>query len=86
MLSTFLHLDSGMFWSMQYYNADEEIKFSGGRLGRTRFWFLRYIDRCYSTCRTDRSGGNIKISVSGWYVVVVTADTIGKKVGVPSQT
>ena len=72
----------GMFWSMQYYNADEQIKFSPvADWAGQDFGFSTDIltpDAIALAGLTDQ-GGNIKIGISGWYVVAVTVDNIGGK-------
>lgn len=72
----------GMFWSMQYYNAGEEIKFSpvADWVGQD-FGFSTDIltsDAIELAGLSDKDG-NIGIGKSGWYVVVVSVDNIGNK-------
>lgn len=72
----------GMFWSMQYYNADEQIKFSlvAAWAGQD-FGFSTDIltpDAIEFAGLSD-AGGNISIGKSGWYIVVVTVDNVGGK-------
>lgn len=72
----------GMFWSMQYYAAGDQIKFCPIRKWDGDFG---YSDDYFSQATIDLAGltsdgGNIKIGKTGWYLVVVTVTTEGKTI------
>lgn len=72
----------GMFWSMQYYAANDLIKFSPVRAWNGDFG---YHEDYLSQETIDLAGltsdsGNIKIGKAGWYLVVVTVTTDGKTI------
>ena len=71
----------GMFWSMQYYNAGEEIKFSpvAGWTGDFGFSTDIVTPAAIELAGLTDKGGNILIGISGWYIVVVTVDKVGGK-------
>lgn len=72
----------GMFWSMQYYNAGEQIKFSPvADWAGQDFGFSTSIltSEAIEFAGLTDQGGNIGIGNSGWYVVVVTVDKVGDK-------
>lgn len=71
---TAVHSEKGAFWSIAYFSVDEEVKFApqpswGGDFG--------YSETSISQESIDRaglvnSGGNIKITKEGWYIVSVS--------------
>ncbi|MBQ8500769.1 MAG: DUF5115 domain-containing protein [Bacteroides sp.] len=72
---------AGMFWSMQYYEAGEQIKFAPVRDWKGDFgWNDEGVTAAAKTlAELTEEGGNIRIGKTGWYIVVVTADEEGNK-------
>ena len=72
----------GMFWSMQYYAAGEQIKFAPARKWESDFG---YSDDTISAesielANLTNEGGNIAIGKSGWYIVVVAITNDGRTI------
>lgn len=78
-----VHSAEGMFWSIQYYEEGEEIKFSpdaawsGREFGYSTDWL---DDASIELAGLSDSGGNIKIGKSGWYTVIISISATSKSI------
>ena len=72
----------GMFWSIQYYTAGDQIKFAPVRKWEGDFGYDEEIlsPEAIDFAELTSSGGNIGIGKSGWYLVIVAVTTEGKTI------
>lgn len=62
-----------MYWSMQYFNVDDEVKFNFNKdWDGNDFGFSAVSDEAIAFADLSDSGGNIKVGKAGWYIVTVT--------------
>ena len=64
----------GKYWSMQYFNAGDEFKFSPNLAWGNDFGYSADIltPEAIALAELTDNGGNIKVGKAGWYIVVVT--------------
>ena len=72
----------GMFWSIQYYTAGDQIKFAPVRKWEGDFGYDEEIlsPEAIDFAELTSSGGNIGIGKSGWHLVIVAVTTEGKTI------
>ena len=66
----------GKYWSMQYFNAGDEFKFSPELAWGNDFGFSTDIltPEAIAMAELTANGTNIKVGKAGWYIVIVTVD------------
>lgn len=67
---------AGYFWAMQYFDADDEMKFCSVKDWKGDFGFsaANLSEATLAYANLSDAGGNIKVGKAGWYIVVVATD------------
>ena len=62
-----------MYWMVQYFNADDQVKFNFNKdWDGNDFGFAAISDEAISFAEITDVGGNISVGKAGWYIVTVT--------------
>ena len=62
-----------MYWMVQYFNAEDEIKFNFNKdWDGNEFGYPAISDEAIAFAEITDGGGNIKVGKAGWYIVTVT--------------
>ncbi|MEG1562717.1 MAG: SusF/SusE family outer membrane protein [Bacteroides sp.] len=70
---------SGEFWLMTYLAANDEIKFNMAKTwDGTEFGFANTVINDAANAGVADSGGNIKVTNAGWYIVAVKTTIVGR--------
>lgn len=70
---------SGEFWIMKYFAANDEIKFNVSKAwDGAEFGFANTVINDNANAGIADSGGNIKITNAGWYIVAVKSTIVGR--------